>query len=193
MKKIRLAVTALVTSILLFPLAVLAALPVPDPTAPDDFAKFIGYVVDAAKDKNYGYLLALGLIGLVWFAKKYGSKLPKIGPAISKFLNSDPGGVVAIFVSSYGVALAANTAAGVPLSGAILLAAAKMAFLAMGGYVGFKKLVVPVVAWLLEKLGFGAKGNDAANAVAADANKVAADGKASDQAAADALNKALGK
>lgn len=169
--------------------ALLGAAPV-IPT-PDDFGQFVAFVLDAIKDKNYGYLAAMAIILFVWAAKKYGGKLPKIGPTLNAFLASDPGGVVAVFVGSFGIALATATAGGTAVSGVLLLGAVKVAFLAMGGYVGAKKALLPLVIWILRKLNILKTGATEANDAAAGANQLAADGKTSDAAAADALNKAL--
>lgn len=172
---------------------ILNALPPVDPAVTNDIGAFLGLVMDAVKDKNYGYLLALAIIAFVALLKKYDEKIPKVGLAIDKFLKSDLGGVLAVFVTSFGIALAAATAGGDKLSGAIALGALKAAFLAMGGYATIKKAIWPVLEWLLKKLGVIKDGAAAADAVATDANKLASDGKASDDAAADALNKALDK
>jgi hypothetical protein len=125
-----------------------------DPSDPNalDLARM---VFDAAMGGHYlaafAFALFLGIIAL----KKWGHKIPKIGPALSKFTNSDPGGVVMTFAGSFFGAAGTSLLAFKGFAGftlALLKPAFLIAWAAILGFVGLKKVVMPALQWLTPKL-----------------------------------------
>lgn len=106
-------------------------------------------IFDAVSSGNWVLVAALALVLLVFVLRKFvSSKVP--------FLASDEGGVLLTFAGSFGGALATALAAGESASWALAFTAAKVAFLAMGGYAALKKLLLPLADRLLKKLGLKA-------------------------------------
>lgn len=156
---------------------------------PTDWDKFIAAAIDAIKAKDYVVLLALGVSALVFVTKRFGPQIPKVGASIDGFLKSDPGSILLVFAGSFAGALFFGPK--IFVAGTIL-AAVKAAFYAMGGYSVVIKLLLPLAKWIWSKIS-PASGAAAAAMVAADATKVGQAAASSDQAAADAANKLLGK
>ncbi len=103
----------------------------------------------AVTSGNWYLVASLALVACVFAARKL--LAPKV-----PFLASDAGGVLLAFAGALGGALASAFAAGEAPSWALALVAAKVAFVAMGGYAALKKLAAPLVAWVAGKLGFAA-------------------------------------
>lgn len=134
---------------LLFPLAVFAQASPPALPSPDDLGAFASAIFGAVAGKQWGYLVALAVIGLVFAIRKFAGKLPApVGPALEAFFQSDPGGVILAFLVAFATALAAAGS----LSGAVLLAALKTALVAMGGFSLINKLLLPLVQLVIAKL-----------------------------------------
>ncbi len=137
-------------------------------------AAVIGEVVSNAQAQNaFGQFAqnvirgewwpALGpaLVCVVWAVKKWDQDIPKVGPAISKFMDNPVVSYLTPFVLSMGAGLGTSLGAGIPIKEA-LPAVFKIAMEAVVLYVGGKKLI--------EQKAAGA----AAVAVVADGGKAAA-------------------
>lgn len=125
-----------VALVLLFPLMVLAQpASIPDPSA--DTMGFIQLLWDAVMHKRWGGVVALAVIGIVALLRM------RIVTKKVPFLGTDRGGVILTFVVALAGGLAVTLIAGQPLDAEVVFTAVKLAFLAMGGFVGVKKLIKP--------------------------------------------------
>jgi hypothetical protein len=120
--------------------AVLAPAAAAIPTMPDpegNLAGFAGAVYQAFAAKNWGVLIALVLVGLVFLARRFGSKA-------WPFLSTDRGGALLSLVGGLGLSVfAAATAAGTPTVLRVLSTGLLMTVTASGTYVLIKKLLFP--------------------------------------------------
>ena len=109
---------------------------------PDNMEVFAKIVLDAVMSKNWALLASLLLILVVWGLRKFaGKKIP--------FLNTDAGGALSVLVLAVLGAVANSLIAGQALSGALILAALKVGFVAAGGYGMLKKVLAPLLLKLL--------------------------------------------
>lgn len=145
---------------LLTPLTVLACLLVPfmatsfaaSAATPDDgtLLDLIKPVWEAITGKHYWLACAAGLVAGIALVKKY-------APAsVRKYTDSDVGGSLMVVGLAFGGALVASLsgATAVPMSGALAIAALKVALVTAGGYSLIRKLVVdPLLAskWYQDK------------------------------------------
>lgn len=102
-------------------------------------SELLDLLVRAASSGNWYFVLSALLVAAVWAARKYLS--PKI-----PFLGGDVGGILLAFAMAFFGAVASALGAGAPISMPLFVAAAKIAFTAMGGYTALKKLVGPALA-----------------------------------------------
>ena len=123
-----------------------------------DLVALLGDLLAAATGKQWGVVASLLLIGLVFALRKY------VAPKVP-FLASDSGGVLLAFVGGFGLALKDHFSLGQAFSWAAMVAAAKLSFWAMGGYVALKKFAMPLLlrlwGWLAPKLGLAPKAEGA--------------------------------
>ena len=144
---------------------------IPDPS---DFASFCEAVFVALKGKQWGMIVALALMALVWLARKYGSEA-------WPFLATDRGGAMLSLFGALALAIGGAAAApGIHSLGAVLLTALMAAITASGTYALLKKLLFPSGADLAQGVAVAAAVTGAA---------VASQASTSPQAASDALNK----
>jgi hypothetical protein len=128
--------------------------PTPDDTGAITFVKLI---VGAAKAGDWKLVTVLGLIGLIWATRRFGSKFKgKVGA----FIASDAGGVVVAFLWSFFGLLGAALTVKMPLTLHLIGEALLLSFTAMGGWAAVKKLVALLPApwqakldWLFGELG----------------------------------------
>jgi hypothetical protein len=100
---------------------------------PENFAEFFSTVLQAVQSKNYALLAALGVIAVVWAARKFGgSKFPALKTAKAAILLT--------LATSLAGAVGAALLAGTPLSLKLGLDALGIAFAAAGGYRAFRVL-----------------------------------------------------
>lgn len=131
----------------------------------DSVEAFFSLIVSAAQSHSWMYLVAAVLMAATWGARKY--LAPKV-----PWLASDAGGVaLALLLAFFGAVVTAGPSAA--LSWALLATSAKVAVTAMGGYAGLRKLVVPLLRWLMGKVGLGGAAAKIAAAEAAGASAVA--------------------
>jgi len=105
-------------------------------TTPEDLTKLI---LDAAKSRNWMLLIALGLIALVFMVRTYGvERVERL-----KWFKTDRGGTVLVLVLAMAVSVANSLLGGAEPSVQVLLDGAYFGMLAIGGFVGFRKLVNP--------------------------------------------------
>lgn len=104
---------------------------------PENVAAFFSAIVSAVGSKNYGLLIALAVIAIVYAARKFGSKyIP--------FLGTDRGGVLLSLVSGLGLSVyTAAVAAGEHTVGEVLVNALLASITASGTYALLKKLIWP--------------------------------------------------
>lgn len=172
------AIVGVVFAFLLIPLLALAQAPLPDPGS--DVLSFLSGLVKAVLSKNWTVTLALATSGLVFTAKVYGPRIPKLGPKLSAFLASDPGGVVLAFLTGFALRLWQAGSATLTLS--LLWNAAQVSCGAITFFVIVKKFLLPVGTWLLARFfPSGAKQAEAIRA-AGDATAVEAAAKATGDA-----------
>lgn len=107
-------------------------------------------VYEAFLSKNYWMGAALSLIFVAALIKRYAPE--KYG--IRAFFNTDHGGAILVLVAAYGTALSAALIAVGPvgMSAGLAWGAFKVAVGAAGGYSFLKKILIPVVRWLHDKL-----------------------------------------
>ncbi len=107
------------------------------PTPETNLAGFASALFSAAMGRKWGTLSALGLIGLVWVLRKWGSaKIP--------FLKTDRGGAILSLVSGIGLAVAAaSTAPGTHSFGEVAGTGLLSAITASGTYSLIRKLLFP--------------------------------------------------
>lgn len=117
--------------------------------APDD-----GSLLDLARPifdqimaGDYIPAAAFTLVFCVALFKRYAPD--KFG--LRAFVHSDPGGVLTTFLMSFGGALATATIGDAPWTWEMLLMSAKVSFFAIGGYVGVKKFLLPLLQPLMSK------------------------------------------
>jgi hypothetical protein len=105
---------------------------------------------EAVMSGNWALVVAAALVAVVFALRK----LPV------PFFQSDAGGVVLAFVGALSGGMANAFAAGANFTWALFLKTAQVAFVAMGGYVGLKKLLWPLATraleWLKSKMPAGA-------------------------------------
>jgi hypothetical protein len=110
------------------------------PTMPDpegNLASFAGAVYQAFASRNWGVLIALLLVGLVFLARRFGSKA-------WPFLGTDRGGALLSLVGGLGISVfAAATAAGAHTILQVLGTGLLMTVTASGTYALIKKLLFP--------------------------------------------------
>jgi hypothetical protein len=107
----------------------------PDPDA--SLAGFAGALYSAFQAKNWSVLIALVLVGLVYLARRFGSKL-------WPFLGTDRGGALLSLVSGLAVSVfAAASSSGAHSVLQVLGSGLLMALTASGTYVLVKKLLFP--------------------------------------------------
>jgi hypothetical protein len=115
--------------------AAAATATMPDPES--NLADFAGAVYQAFAAKNWGVLIALVLVGLVFLARHFGSKA-------WPFLGTDRGGALLSLVGGLGLSVfAAATAAGTHTVLQVLGTGLLMTVTASGTYVLVKKLLFP--------------------------------------------------
>lgn len=112
-------------------------------------------VFDAIKGGHYIAAAALALVLSVGLLKLYAKKIPKVGEWLDTAVHTDVGGTLTTFAMSFGGALATATmATGSGWSG-LSLSVLKMSGLvgltAIGGYVGIKKLLIPLLKKIAPK------------------------------------------
>lgn len=133
--------------------------------SPDDMGAFTDAVVSAIANKQFGALLALGIMALTFCIRKM---VAKISPKFDAFLHSDPGGVILALATSFSIALFASGGA---LTGPIVLGALKTAIGAMGGFAILTKLGAPLITALGNLLFKGKDGKQQAAEVVEEAAK----------------------
>lgn len=106
-----------------------------------DLSQMFEVLVRAAQSGNWWFLLAAALMAITWGARRY--LAPKV-----PWLKSDAGGVVLAFALAFFGALTAALGSGSALSVTLFVAAAKIAFTAMGGYAALRKLLLPLMGKL---------------------------------------------
>lgn len=167
-------------AVLAFPFAAFAQVTVPP--SPDDVGAFVSALFGAVAGKQWGYLIALAVMALVFGARKFGAR---ISPKVEEFLHSDPGGVLLALLVSFATALAAaSLAPGAIFTWAIVLAAFKTALVAMGGFALINKLGAPLFGWLFSKLYPNGKEQAAQVVAEAQAHESAANAKPADPGSA---------
>lgn len=92
-------------------------------------------LVQAVRDGNWKGAAAALIILLVWAGRKFGEKW--------SFFRSDRGGPVLVFALSFGTALIASGLATEPMSLKLFITAAEVGLMAMGGFVGLKRVIWP--------------------------------------------------
>ncbi len=134
------------------------------PTMPDpegNLADFAGAVYQAFATRNWGVLIALVLLGLVFLARHFGSK-------VWPFLSTDRGGALLSLVGGLGISVfAAATAAGTHTLLQVLGTGLLMTVTASGTYVLVKKLLFPSGADQVQALQAAQPGAQTAAAEAA--------------------------
>lgn len=110
-------------------------------------------IYDAIVGGQWWLAASLALVFAVAAFKKYAGRVPKYGPKLDAFANSDHGGALLVLVGAYGGALATGlVASGLSsLTLALAWAALKVAVGAAGGYSLVKKLVLPVLRKIADK------------------------------------------
>jgi hypothetical protein len=103
-------------------------------------------ILTAITGGQYRLATAIALVLAVRLAREYA---PKTGPL--SFLRSGAGAAVLVLLGSFGAAIATAIIAGVTVTAA-LLPALGVAVAAAGGFSLVKKLGVPVLGWLRNKL-----------------------------------------
>jgi len=101
-------------------------------------SELLDLLVRAASSGNWYFLVAAALVAVTWAARKY------LSPRWA-FLGSDAGGVLLTFSLAFFGALASALGSGAALSTTLFVAAAKIAFTAMGGYAALRKLAWPLL------------------------------------------------
>lgn len=102
-------------------------------------------VFDAVMGGNYAYAAALALVFAVALARRYGSKR-------WPWLGGDVGGSLLVLLGSFGGAVATAVAGGAGLSLTVVWMACKVAAGASGGYTLIKRLAVPLLRSIIQKL-----------------------------------------
>jgi len=156
---------------------------IPDPSSGMGWAQFL---LDAIQHKQWGYVVAAALSGLVFAIRKYDAKIPKWGPAIDAFFSSDPGGVVLAFLAALSGTVALSAAApGAVFGWAMIWASAVLAVKMVGVFVIATKFLLPIARWIWGKLNpTGAQqAADVAKAAETAASAAAAGAKADPAAA----------
>lgn len=92
-------------------------------------------LVQAVRDGNWSMVAACVLIVLVWFARKFNTKI--------SFFQGDRGGPILVFALSFAGAISTSLMASEPISFKMFLAASQIALMAIGGFVGVKKILWP--------------------------------------------------
>lgn len=105
----------------------------PSVTEGDDFAGVVKLVVQAVGTRNWSLLAVVGVLVAVYVARR-------VGASFWPWLRSDVAGVLLSFVTAALFTLASALAAGVPLSGSLVLGAVLTAASASGIWAWGKKL-----------------------------------------------------
>jgi hypothetical protein len=97
------------------------------------------------------------VMALVFALRKWGSML---GPKFDAWLHTDPGGVLLVFLTSFGAAVGASAlSSGGGISWDLVAGAFKVAIGAMGGFSVVTKFILPLLkpvwAWVAKKIGNG--------------------------------------
>lgn len=146
-------VVTIVAAVVAFPVAAFAQVA---PPSPDDLGAFAQAIFGAVQGRQWGYLVALAVMALVFAARKIGAG---ISPKLDAFLHSDPGGVLLALAVSFATSLAASSVVpGAVFGWAMLAAAFKTALVAMGGFALVAKLGSPLIQWLAAKMSPAPKG-----------------------------------
>lgn len=111
-----------------------------DPTV--NFSEFSKVAMSDLGGHHYAALAALGIMGLVALAHKYGAKK-------FPFLATDAGNAVSMLLLGSAGAIALTLSAGSAISLPVILAGLKLGFTAAGGFATLKKLV----PYIMSKLG----------------------------------------
>lgn len=120
------------------------------PPSPDDLGAFAQAIFGAVQGRQWGYLVALGVMAFVFAVRKASAG---ISPKLDAFLHSDPGGVLLALAVSFATSLAAaGVTPGAAFGWAMILAAFKTALVAMGGFALIAKLGSPLFQWIVSKL-----------------------------------------
>lgn len=108
-------------------------------------------VFDAIMAKQYIPAVAFALVLSVALVKRYAPEWK----GLRKFVHSDPGGVLTTFLMSYfgafGTAAAATGSGWAGLTLAVAKTSGLVALAAIGGYVGVKKFLLPLLQPLMNK------------------------------------------
>ncbi len=164
------------------PALVIAPTPQMAPQEQDALA-LLNLIVSAARGRNWALLGALVLSLLVWAVRKFASRVAvafagKLLGRAAAWLTTDRGGALLALLAGIASALAVAFASG--FSWGLLLDGVVAGVTAAGGYAVVRKLCFP-------------SGKDAAQAVAANAAAVGAAASAGPGAAAEQINRAIGR
>lgn len=107
----------------------------PDPS--NDPVAFIGLLVDAAQGGHWRLAAALLLIGLIYLLRRYGGRVPRLGP----WMQTDRGGAIMALVMGVGGGLAAALFSGRPITIYLIVDAISVGLTAAGGWAIGKKIL----------------------------------------------------
>lgn len=145
---------AFIAAVVMMPFSAFAQIAAPP--SPDDLGAFAQAIFGAVQGRQWGYLVALGVMALVFAVRKLSAS---VSPKLDAFLHSDPGGVLLALAVSFATSLAAaGIMPGAIFGWAMVLAAFKTALVAMGGFALVAKLGSPLIQWLAAKMSPAPKG-----------------------------------
>jgi hypothetical protein len=100
---------------------------------------------EAVQAGQYAPAAILALIALVWGLRKWGDKLPVIGPRLHGWSNTDRGGACTVFVTALLGAILHTVSAGgfAAVNGSTLKAGLIIGLGAIGGFTGARKILFP--------------------------------------------------
>jgi hypothetical protein len=100
---------------------------------------------EAVQAGQYAPAAILALIALVWALRKWGDKLPLIGPRLHGWSNTDRGGASVVFITAVLGAILHTVSAGgfAAINGSTVKAGLIMGLGAIGGFTGFRKVFFP--------------------------------------------------
>ncbi len=107
----------------------------PAETLEDDPIGFLGNLVQAIRGGQWQMVVAFMLVCLVYLARRFGEKI--------EFFRSDRGGPILVFSISFAGSLGASMLADSPIDAKLFLTAAEVALMAMGGFVGLRRVLWP--------------------------------------------------
>ena len=111
----------------------------PAETLEDDPIGFLGKLVQVIRDGEWQIatrmIVASILIGLVYFARRFGKKL--------EFFRSDRGGPILVFGISFGGFIGASLLAASPIDLKLFLTATEVGLMAIGGFIGLRRVLWP--------------------------------------------------